>query len=775
MNVPPFDAEFAGLTEYVSLYRHLRWQVVPAGMPGENQTYKRPLITWRPHQSEFVDDDTAAQWFAGRRHPQIGIVTGACSDGVFVVDLDTHKSPDAAQWWQQVLTDNDILAFETPTQTTGGGGTQILFRAPSGWIPPTNKTSIGVDIRGQGGFAMLPPSRHESGRDYAWKEGLEPWAVPVMEAPPWLCDAIDGLIRDHGGGAVSGPVERLPGPANATGGLVRNVLTDEVTDGRETYMARVVWATLVNAYRDSPIMSDALAQVLMHDAFEVYTRHVQSRIRDPKTPRHLLLEREGRGITLFRLKWQRAYAKWDTEIRQAAEAGPPPKALPPSKAIDNNSAELMSIDSGDDWDSGDGAADDDDGDNPANLEPTLYWDYDTSNLPPRQWVYGRELIAKFVSVLGSPGGVGKSSLAIVQVLSVALGRSLLSRKPETVFDAVHTAGPVWIYNAEDPTEEMLRRIVGIFKHYGLSRADFPHNVYLDTGRDKPLIITERDSTGDLIASPVVDNLVDALKRRQIRSLLVDPFAHTHTAEENRTEEMVRVMSLWSQVADRSGTAIYLVHHFRKGGGAGDAEAFRGSSAIQGAARVMSTLSAMSEAEAERLDIDPATRRSYVRLDNAKSNMAPPADVALWFRLVSVCIDNATEKYPADYVQVVETWDPPSPFDDITWGTIVAILDEIDAGLANGSRYTDYHQKDSNRWAGTVVIKHMTRNGGKCSESKAKKILGKWVQEGLLAKENYHDPEQRKQKQGLIVDRDRLSEMKAQNAHLMPSNEGDDDE
>ena len=149
--------------------------------------------------SSRLDDDTAAQWFAGRRHPQIGIVTGACSDGVFVIDLDTHKSPDAAQWWQQVLTDHDALAFETPTQTTGGGGTQILFRAPSGWIPPTNKTSIGVDIRGQGGFAMLPPSRHESGRDYAWKEGLEPWAVPVMEAPPaCMCGpacACEGAVK----------------------------------------------------------------------------------------------------------------------------------------------------------------------------------------------------------------------------------------------------------------------------------------------------------------------------------------------------------------------------------------------------------------------------------------------------------------------------------------------------------------------------------------------------------------------------------------------------
>ena len=52
------------------------------------------------------------------------------------------------------------------TQRTGGGGFQYLFRAPPDWSPPTCKTSIGIDVRGEGGFAMLPPSIHETGEHY---------------------------------------------------------------------------------------------------------------------------------------------------------------------------------------------------------------------------------------------------------------------------------------------------------------------------------------------------------------------------------------------------------------------------------------------------------------------------------------------------------------------------------------------------------------------------------------------------------------------------------
>ena len=75
----------------------------------------------------------------------------------------------------------------------------IEERAPKGWTPPTCKTAMGIDIRGQGGFAMLPSSLHDSGQRYYWVSGRDPHSVAVHEAPAWLTEAIDDLIQRHGG------------------------------------------------------------------------------------------------------------------------------------------------------------------------------------------------------------------------------------------------------------------------------------------------------------------------------------------------------------------------------------------------------------------------------------------------------------------------------------------------------------------------------------------------------------------------------------------------
>src|SRR5690606_4620106 len=50
---------------------------------------------------------------------------------------------------------------------------------------------------------------------------------------------------------------------------------------------------------------------------------------------------------------------------------------------------------------------------------------DPATIPPREWLYGRHLMRKFVSVTVAPGGVGKSSLAIVEAVAMASGKPLL--------------------------------------------------------------------------------------------------------------------------------------------------------------------------------------------------------------------------------------------------------------------------------------------------------------------------------------------------------------
>ena len=75
----------------------------------------------------------------------------------------------AARWWQGVLdVHNNGMELETWKQMTGGGGLQMFFLYPQDWKFAVNaKTDINIDIRCQGGFAVLPPTRHASGKSYS--------------------------------------------------------------------------------------------------------------------------------------------------------------------------------------------------------------------------------------------------------------------------------------------------------------------------------------------------------------------------------------------------------------------------------------------------------------------------------------------------------------------------------------------------------------------------------------------------------------------------------
>lgn len=318
-NLISFDPEFAAPSEWASMYRACGLQVVPAVRPIESpNNWKRPALPqWQQLQYELTPDFTFARWYGeGGEHfnrNNMGLLTGRCSGGVFVVDLDFQTKPEALVWWQSILSEHHLaLELETPRQTTGGGGEQLLFRAPEGWTPPTIKTSIGVDIRGQGGFAMLPPSAHQSGRSYKWNEGAEPWAIPILDAPAWLVAEIDRLAEEHGGGVRgAGPIERT-----ASAATVQDAFGFTV-DGREEKIRNMVWARLTDLRRESPIRpTDTVLAEELEDLLATYLRTTKTRITGAENVAGL--EREGRGPTAFREHWARALRKWDSELSQAA-------------------------------------------------------------------------------------------------------------------------------------------------------------------------------------------------------------------------------------------------------------------------------------------------------------------------------------------------------------------------------------------------------------------------------------------------------------------------
>ena len=155
---------------------------------------------------------------------------------------------------------------------------------------------------------------------------------------------------------------------------------------------------------------------------------------------------------------------------------------------------------------------------------------------------------------------------------------------------------------------------------------------------------------------------------------------------------------------------------------------------------------MTAEEAETFSVSEGDRRSLVRVDSGKVNIAPPSREARWFRLIGVPLDNGTSLYPhGDEVQTVEPWQPPDTWADLSPALLNRILDQIEGGLPNGSRYSAAPKADD-RAAWRVVAEHAPDK----TEKQAREVIRSWLRTGALYAEEYNDPTDRKMRTGLRV-------------------------
>lgn len=495
--VEAFEPEWAAPGDWAAMYRAFGLQVVPSHLPSEHQNWKRPaLADWKSLQEELVPQNTFDRWYSAQgehaRRPNMGLLTGRASGNIFVIDLDEYKTPDALAWWQAVLAEhNSRIEPETCQQVTGGGGRQLFFVAPPGWQAPTNKTPIGVDIRGQGGFAVLPPSRHISGQPYAWKPGAAPWECEIAAAPDWLLQAVTELVERFGGDQhrASNQVEKIntPTPAsdlNAFGARV---------DGRDHYMRDLIWAAVTNWYRECPIPpTEAQAQERMREVWGVYERKTKTRLPGDNTAG---LEREGRGPTAFAEKWRRAMSKWSTDIAEAAQR---PLAKDEWREATAAPAEPAAASS---------AADESEPIDVGELagEPR-----------PREWIVQDWIPKGVVSSLSGDGGMGKTLLAQQLLYAAGLGEKWLG------IEVPATRG-LGVF-CEDDEDELHRR-------HNAIKADLGHavgNPFTDTwvwprvGHDNLLVTFDKE--GKPQVSPFFAQIMRHVMEKKIGLLVLDTIA-----------------------------------------------------------------------------------------------------------------------------------------------------------------------------------------------------------------------------------------------------------
>jgi hypothetical protein len=153
------------------------WRVVPV-LPRS----KRPALT-RWTEAATSDPDKVRQWWS-EEHPDagVGIVTGPGS-GLWVLDVDDHDA-------LLDLEERHGTLPATRTSITGSGGFHLLFRWPDGAEVRNDagrRLGPGLDVRGEGGFIVAPPTVHPNGEEYAWDLG-EP--EEVADAPGWLVELV---------------------------------------------------------------------------------------------------------------------------------------------------------------------------------------------------------------------------------------------------------------------------------------------------------------------------------------------------------------------------------------------------------------------------------------------------------------------------------------------------------------------------------------------------------------------------------------------------------
>jgi hypothetical protein len=156
------------------------WSVLPIEPAG-----KRPLVPWLKLQQQPVAAEEIESWF--RRWPEanIGVVTGRVS-ALVVVDIDPrHGGPESIE---QARREYGPLP-PTVEAETGGGGRHLYFAHPGGLLRNRVGLAPGIDLRGDGGCVVAPPSLHPSGRRYRWAAGRAPGEVGLAPLPRWLLPA----------------------------------------------------------------------------------------------------------------------------------------------------------------------------------------------------------------------------------------------------------------------------------------------------------------------------------------------------------------------------------------------------------------------------------------------------------------------------------------------------------------------------------------------------------------------------------------------------------
>lgn len=542
------------------------WRIIPLHTPrpadGGTCSCGRadcPSIGKHPRTRSGLKDATAREavlqvWWQKWPDANVGIATGARS-GLVVLDVDArHDGMDALS---TLLRRHGELP-NTLTAATGGGGFHLVFQHPGEGIVIRNAAGLdglpGLDLRGDGGYIVAPPSLHKSGERYGWHDV----DTPVAPLVDWLKDLLwtprEGVEHRNGSAQLAGVVHDHSG----TGGDDGHYWLDKALAKASVGTRNDTGMWLATQLRDARLTEDDAAAVMEQYAASVPGEGYSA--REALSTLKSVYTRPAREPARASSAASSMYFSASSAGMSATSFRPYVLPVPAADVDTTNIDAVLESDV-----------------QVAPVQPAassqsrsrfrLLTDTEVERMPPPEWLIGSILPASRLSVVYGEYGSGKSFLVLDWALCVATGHAWCGH-PTKQGSAVYIAG--------EGLGGIGKRIRAWKAHHGIT-----HSVPLYVVGTAPQLLRHED----------VGVFIETLRTLSPAPTLViiDTLARALVGgDENAQKDMGVAVAAADAIRNQFSSHVLVVHHKPNSapGAIGGNGRTRGSSALPGAADVL---------------------------------------------------------------------------------------------------------------------------------------------------------------------------------------------
>jgi replicative DNA helicase len=175
---------------------------------------KKPIVLWTEFQTRRPTEAKVREWFTENPDANIAIVTGKISN-LCVFDIDSKEALEYA---------NELGGFPDTVKAVSNKGWHYYMQYPEFEVRPLVNKKLEIDIRGEGGYIVAPPSIHGSGHMYEWEAGCSFSEIDPAPCSDWMKEyLIEAMKKEE-------PDKKLPQQKDNTISINTTTAQNEFTE-----------------------------------------------------------------------------------------------------------------------------------------------------------------------------------------------------------------------------------------------------------------------------------------------------------------------------------------------------------------------------------------------------------------------------------------------------------------------------------------------------------------------------------------------------------------